>query len=163
MDKNKAVVNFLLTCDYIKNHPSFFNFGQAKADNKQIVTTATDIRVNEPFIDGSIKKRYTFTIIDYKSIAYNAIVLRTVDDVTNPVSENLDNAFEAQQVADWITEQSSLRNYPDFGSDYVIDDMLVVTDQPNMNGIDRAVTPALAKYSISIRIDYIDYSKAIWK
>ena len=97
------------------------------------------------------------------SIAYNAIVLRTVNDVTNPVSENLDNAFEAQQVADWITEQSSLRNYPDFGSDCVIDDMLVVTDQPNMNGVDRAVTPALAKYSISIRIDYIDYSKAIWK
>lgn len=163
MDKNKAVVNFLLTCDYIKNNPAFFNFGQAEADNKQIVTNATDVKVNEPFVDGSVKKRYTFTIIDYKSIAYNAIVMRTVNDTSVPVSENLDNAFEAQQVADWVTEQADLRNFPDFGSDCVIDDMVVVTDQPNLNGTDRAVTPALAKYSISIRIDYIDYSKAIWK
>ena len=163
MDKNKAVVSFLLNCDYLKDNPAFFNFGQAEADNKQIVTSATDIKVNQPFIDGSVRKRYTFTIIDYKSIAYNAIVMRTINDISTPVSENLDNAFEAQQVADWVTEQSDLRNYPNFGSDCVIDDMVVVTDQPNMNGTDRAVTPALAKYSISIRIDYIDYSKAIWK
>ena len=163
MDKNKAVVNFLLTCDYIKNHPSFFNFGQAEADNKQIVTTATDIRVNEPFIDGSVRKRYTFTIIDYKSVAYNAVITRMVNNENVPISENLDNAFEAQQVADWIEGQSDLRNYPNFGSDCVIDDMKVATNQPNMNGVDRSVTPALAKYSISITIDYIDYSKAIWK
>lgn len=159
MDKNKAVVDFLLTCDYIKNNPLFFNFGKAESDNKQIVTIANDIRVNEPFIDGSVRKRYTFTIIDYKSVAYNAVVSRG----NVPVSENIDTAFEAQQVADWVEEQADIRNYPDFGVDCVIDDMKVVTDQPNVNGVDRSVTPALAKYSISIRIDYIDYSKAIWK
>ena len=163
MDKNKAVIKFLLDCDYLKNNPAFFNFGQAEPDNKQIVTSATDIRINEPFIDGSVRKRYTFTIIDYKSIVYNAIVTRTINETSVPVSENLDNAFEVQQVADWVTEQADLRNFPDFGSDCVIDDMVVVTDQPNMNGVDRAVTPALAKYSISIRIDYIDYSKVIWR
>ena len=163
VDKNTAVVNFLLNCDYIKTNPLFYNFGEAKSNNKQIVTHSTDIRVNEPYIDGSVKKRYTFTIIDYKSVAYNAIITRTINEVSTPVSENLDNAFEAQQVADWVEQQSDLRNYPDFGSDCVIDDMLVVTDQPNMNGVDKAVTPVLAKYSISIRIDYIDYSKAIWK
>lgn len=158
MDKNKAIVNFLLTCDYIKNSPLFFNFGEAKADNKQLVTLATDIRVNTPFIDGSVRKRYTFTILDYKSVAYKAIPRRE-----GATDENLENAFEAQQVIDWVTEQADLHNYPDFGVDCKIDDMVVITDQPNMNGIDRAITPALAKYSISIRIDYIDYSKAIWK
>ena len=163
MDKNKAIVDFLLTCPYIQNNPAFFNFGQAKPNSKQIVTMATDIRINQSFVDGSVKRRYTFTIIDYKSIAYNAVVTRTVNETSTTVSENLDNAFEVQQVSDWVTEQSILRNYPDFGSDCVIDDMLVVTDQPNVNGVDKAVTPALAKYSISIRIEYIDYSKAIWK
>lgn len=158
MDKNKAVVNYLLTCPYISNNPLFYNFGKAESDNKQIVTLANDTKVNVPFIDGSVRKRYTFTIIDYKSVAYRALVNR--EGVSD---ENLDNAFEAQQVIDWVEEQSDLRNYPDFGSDCVIDDIKVVTDQPNMNGVDRAVTPALAKYSISIRIDYIDYSKAIWK
>ena len=158
MDKNKAVINFLLTCDYIKNSPLFFNFGKAEADNKQIVTHANEIRVNTPFIDGSVLKRYTFTIIDYKSIAYRAIVKR--EGVSD---ENLENALDAQQVIDWITEQADAHNYPDFGADCTIDNMVAVTDQPTMNGVDRAVTPALAKYSVSIRIDYIDYSKAIWK
>lgn len=163
MDKNKAVVDFLMTCDYIKNNPLFFNFGKAESNNKQIVTIANDVRVNVPFIDGSVQKRYTFTILDYKSVAYNAVIKRTINETSVPVSENLDTAFEAQQVADWIEEQADLRNYPDFGSNCKIDSMQVVTDQPNMNGVDKAVTPALAKYSISIRIDYIDYSKAIWK
>lgn len=158
MDKNKAIVTYLLTCPYIKDNPLFYNFGKVSSDNKQIITLANDISVNVPFIDGSVRKRYTFTILDYKSVADRAILNR--EGVSD---ENLDGAFEAQQVIDWITEQSDARNYPNFGLDCVVDDMKVVTDQPNMNGIDRAVTPALAKYSISIRIDYIDYSKAIWK
>ena len=158
MDKNKTVVNYLLTCPYIQNSPLFYNFGKAESDNKQIVTIANEARINTPFIDGSVRKRYTFTIIDYKTVTNRAIINRE-----GASDENLDNAFEAQQVIDWITEQSDLRNYPNFGSDCVIDDIAAVTDQPNMNGIDKAVTPALAKYSISIRIEYIDYSKAIWK
>lgn len=158
MDKNKAIVTFLMGCDYIKNNPLFYNYGKVEADNKQLVTIANDVSVNVPFIDGSVRKRYTFTILDYKSVANRAIVNRE-----GASDENLDNAFEAQQVIDWVEEQADARNYPNFGSDCVIDDMFVVTDQPNLNGIDRAVTPALAKYSISIRIDYIDYSKAIWK
>ena len=158
MDKNKAIVTFLLTCPYIKDNPLFYNFGKVSPDNKQIITLANDTSVNIPFIDGSVRKRYTFTILDYKSVADRAILNR--EGVSD---ENLDGAFEAQQVIDWVEEQADARNYPNFGTDCVVDDMVVVTDQPNMNGIDRAVTPALAKYSISIRIDYIDYSKAIWK
>lgn len=158
MDKTKAIINFLFTCDYIKDNPLFFNFGEAEANNKQLVTHANDKRVNTPFIDGSVRKRYTFTIVDYKSIAYRAIVNR--EGVSD---ENLENALDVQQVIDWITEQAEAHNYPNFGADCHIEDMVATTDQPNMNGVDRAVTPALAKYSVSIRIDYIDYSKAIWK
>ena len=99
MDKNKAVVDFLLTCDYIKNNPLFFNFGKAEADNKQVITIANDVRVNIPFIDGSVQKRFIFTILDYKSVAYNAVIKRTINETSVPVSENLDTAFEAQQVA----------------------------------------------------------------
>ena len=96
--------------------------------------------------------------MDYKSIAYRAIVNR--EGVSD---ENLENALDVQQVIDWITEQAEDHNYPNFGDDCHIEDMVATTDQPNMNGVDRAVTPALAKYSVSIRIDYIDYSKTIWK
>lgn len=163
MDKNKAVINFLLGCPHIKNSPLFYTLGKVEANNKQVETIANDEKINTPFVDGSVKKRYTFTIIDYQTVTPNAVIQREVDNTSVPVSENLDNAFKVQQVADWVTEQSTLRNFPDFGDKCVIDDMAVVTDQPNLNGVDRAVTPVLAKYSISIRIDYIDYSNAIWK
>ena len=158
VDKNKAVVDFLLTCPYLKDNPMFYNFGKVADDNKQIVTHANDTKLNVPFIDGSVRKRYVFTIIDYKAIAYRALVART-----GAIDENLENAFEAQQVIDWINEQAEARNFPDFGEDCVMDDMQANSDNPNMGGVDTAVTPALAKYSVSIKIEYIDYSKAIWK
>lgn len=158
MDRNKAVVDFLMTCPYVQASPLFYNFGEVESDNKQVITIANDTRVNVPFIDGSVRKRYTFTIIDYKSVAYRAVSTRT-----GASDENLDNALEAQQLIDWIEAQEDARNYPNFGNDCTIESMVAVTDQPNLNSVDRSVTPALAKYSISIRIDYIDYSKAIWK
>ena len=157
MDKNKAVIDYLLTCDYIKNSPLFYNFGEAKDDNKQVITHANDKRVDTPFIDGSVRKQYTFTIVDYKSVAYKAVPRRE-----GATDENLENALEVQQIIDWIAEQEEEHNYPDFGSKCSIQEIEAVTDQPNMNGIDKAITPALAKYSVSIRIDYIDYSKTIW-
>lgn len=158
MDKNKAVVDFIMTCPAIQNSPLFYNYGKVEDGNRQIITLANDIKSNTAYIDGSVRKTYMFTLIDYKSVSNMAVINRE-----GAVDENIESAFEAQQLIDWVEEQSELRNYPNFGADCVIDDMHVVTDQPNMNGIDRAVTPALAKYSISIRIDYIDYSKAIWK
>lgn len=158
MDKNKATVAYLLTCPYINGNPLFYNFGKAVADNKQVVTHSDDVSTNTPYIDGSVKRRYTFTIIVYQSVAYKAVVNR--EGVSD---ENLDNAFKAQQVIDWVETQADARNFPNFGSDCVIDDMKATTNQPNMNGVDKTTTPTLAKYSISIRIEYIDYSKAIWK
>lgn len=158
MDKNKAVVDYLLTCPYIKDNPLFYNFGKAESNNAQVVTLANDTKVNTTYIDGSVKKLYVFTIIVYKPVAYRAVV-----DREGATDENIDNAFEAQQVIDWVDSQNEARSFPDFGNDCSIQDIKAVTDQPNLNGVDKATTPALAKYSISIKIEYIDYSKVIWK
>ena len=67
-----------------------------------------------------------------------------------------------QDIVDWIAEQNELRNYPDFGEKCRIEDMTVLTDNPNLNGIDTNTSPALAKYSMSIQIQYIDSSKRVW-
>lgn len=157
MDKNQAIIDFLMTCQAIQDNPLFFNFLNAKDDNKQLVVTGNEKSIDKSFIDGSIRKRYTFTLIDYKSIAYQAIV-------NNPllVNENVQEAFEVQAIIDWISEQNDLRNFPDFGSDCEIEEMRTLTDNPNLNGVDTSLTPALAKYSMSIQIDYIDTSKVLW-
>lgn len=156
MDKNKAVIDFLIQCPAIQNSSLYFNFTQAEDDNKQFVTTANDKLMNKTFVDGSVQKRYTFTIIDYRSVAYQALV-KDPDYVS--LNENVEELLDVQSIMDWISEQAENHNYPDFGTDCFIDDMRTLTENPNTNGVDTSLTPALAKYSISVQIDYIDYSK----
>lgn len=158
MDKNQAIIDFLIQCPQIQSNPLFFNFIQAKDNNKQFVTVANDKSLNKPFIDGSVQKRFTFTIIDYRSVTYQAIVKQA-----GYPNENVEEMLDVQSILDWVTEQADNHNYPDFGADCQIDDMRTLTSEPNMNGVDTSVTPALAKYSFSIQIDYIDTSKMLWK
>lgn len=157
VDKNQAVINFLLTCPVIQSNPLFFNFLNAKDDSKQLVSFANEKSMNVKFVDGSERKRFTFSIVDYKSVAYDAIA-----KMSGYIDENVQEIMEVQSIIDWITEQNEIRNYPDFGNDMIIEEMKTLTENPNLNGVDTSVTPALAKYSMSIQIDYIDTSKVLW-
>lgn len=156
-DKNQAVINFLIQCPQIRSNPLFFNFAEAKNDNKQIVTMANDKIVNKGFIDGSVLKRFTFTLIDYRSVSYQSIV-----KLSGYQNENVSEFMDIQYIMDWINEQADLHNFPDFGSDCVIESMKTATDEPNLNGVDTSVSPSLARYSMSIIIEYLDSSKKIW-
>lgn len=156
VDKNQAVIDFLLTCPAIRDSYLYFNFTQAEDNNKQIITLANEKALHKRFIDGSIEKQYTFTIIDFKAVTPKPIVEGRVD-------ENVDDMVQVQDIIDWVTEQSDNQNYPDFGEDNMVEDIRALTDNPNLNGIDSTMSPALAKYSISIQIDYLDKSKMIWK
>lgn len=157
VDKNQAIIDFLIQCPTIANNPLFFNFLDAKDDNKQIITQANDTIMNRKYIDGSVLKRFTFTIIDFRSVAFQPI-----PKATGYVSENVEELFDVQGIMDWVNEQADLGNYPDFGTDCFIDSMITTSNNPNLNGVDTQVVPALAKYSMSIQIDYIDKSKSIW-
>lgn len=158
VDKNQAVIDFLQTMDYIKDNPLYFNFINAEDNKKQLVTLADDVILNAPFIDGSVEKRFTFTLIDYKSVNYNPLVVG-VQDYSD---ENVDDMIDVQSIIDWVEDQAELRNFPNFGEDCIIDSMEALSNQPNLNGVDTSVTPALARYSISIRITYLDISKRIF-
>ena len=157
IDKNQAVIDFLLECPQIASNPLYFNFVNAKNDDKQFVTLSNEVSLHQPYIDGSVLKRFTFTIIDYKSVAYRAI-----PKYSGLTDENINDMLDVQAIIDWITDQADAKNYPNFGDDCLIDNMETVTDNPNLNGVDTNITPALAKYSITIRIDYLDKSKVIW-
>ena len=157
VDKNQAVINFLINCPQLRNNPLFFNFVEAKDNNKQLLVLGNEKSLNTAFIDGSAMKRYTFTIIDYRSIAYQAIVKDT-----EHINENVEELLDVQGIIDWISHQDDLHNYPDFGEKCQIESMTALTDNPNLNGVDSSTKPSLAKYSFSIRIDYLDTSKQIW-
>lgn len=157
VNKEQATIDFLLGCDTIKDSPLYFNFINAKDNNKQFITMANERALEQPFVDGSVQKRYTFTIVDFKSVTYNALVTQA-----GFPNENVEEFVQVKDVIDWIEEQREARNFPDFGDDCLIDDMRALTDNPNLNGVDSNTKPALAKYNISIQIDYLDTSKVVW-
>lgn len=158
VDKNQAVIDFLIQCPTIADNPLFFNFLNAGDENKQIITQANDVAINRNYIDGSVMRRFTFTLIDFRSVSYEPI-----PKVSGYTSENVEELLDVQGILDWVNEQADLQNYPDFGQDCIIDVMQTTSDNPSLNGVDTQVTPALAKYSISIQIDYIDTTKQIFK
>lgn len=160
VDKNQAIIDYLIQCPNIVNSPLYFNLINAKNDNVQIITRANDTTMDKPFIDGSIPKQYTFTIIVFKSISENPIVTEVGTGYTN---ENIDDLADAQALLDWVVNQQELRNFPDFGEDCYVDDIQTTTNVPRLEGINDELTPPLAMYSIGVIVNYIDTSKMIWK
>ena len=158
MDKNQVMIEYLNTCTSISSRKLFFNYAKGEDETNHFVTEAIDKATQKPYVDGSVMKRYSFTIISYKSIGY-----RAVDTSDVATDENLEEILEVQEVIDWIIEQSELQNYPDFGTDCLIDDMQCTTDKPVLLGIyTDSVGNPMARYSITIQIDYLDKSKMIW-
>lgn len=158
IDKNQAVVDYLIQCPQILNSPLYFNFINAKDDTNQFLTVSSDRYSNTSFIDGSVEKIYTFTIITYKSAADIAVV--KVEGFSN---ENISDMSDIQALIDWVRDQDDIHNYPNFGEDCIIDSIRPTTDNPNFDGIDEQISPPLAVYSTSFEIRYIDISKKLWR
>ena len=157
VDKAQAVIDYLNDCPQISSNPLFFNFSQAKDNNKQLVVVPVDRIINKPYIDGSVLKRYTFTIYDYRSITYQALV-----NVPGYQNENVEELMDVQGIIEWIDEQNDSQNFPNFGTDCIIDSINVSTNVPSLNGVDTSLTPSLAKYAITIMVDYLDISKCLY-
>ena len=164
MDKNQAIIDYLVQCPKIKDSALYFNLINAKNDNVQIITRANDRALSKPYVDGSILKQYTFTIIVFKSISENPIIVGTGYELgTGYTNENVDDLADAQALLDWVETQQELRNFPNFGDDCYIDEIQTTTEEPRLEGINDELTPPLAMYSIGVNVNYIDTSKMIWK
>lgn len=156
MDKSQAVLNFLQTCPVIQQNPLFFNFGNVQDNAHQTSTRSDDVALHKPFIDGSVSRRFTFSIDSFKSVAYNPVVEGLTD-------ENLEDFQDVQSILDWINAQDVLQNYPAFDPEFIIEKMETLTTKPELVGVDTTTTPPMAIYRISIQIDYIDNSQRMWK
>ena len=78
-------------------------------------------------------------------------------------SENVIDLSDVQALIDWISEQNELKNFPNFGEDCIIEQMYTTTEEPKFEGINDELSPPLAMYSITIRIEYTDVSKVLWR
>lgn len=160
IDKNQAVIDYLLQCDKIKNSPLYFNLIDAKDNTIQILTRAEDKAMGTSFIDGSVQKRYTFTLITFRSIS-NLEIVKPVGTNEFP-NENVEELKDVQSLIDWVQAQEEAENYPDFGDECHIDSIDTLTETPRFDGIDADSNPPIAMYSIVIVIDYVDNHKQIY-
>ena len=158
VDKQEAIINYILECPQIRNSPLYFNFINAKDNTNQIVTSANDKYMDRPFITGSVSKMYSFTIMIFKSISDDALV-----KLEGYAHENVEELAYAQALIDWISTQNDAKVFPDFGTDCDIDSIETSAETPRLEAINTDVSPALAMYSVTIRIRYIDNSKNIWR
>lgn len=158
IDKNQAVIDYLITCPSILNSPLYFNFINAKDSTNQFLTVSNDDYTSTKYIDGSVKRIYTFTILTFKSTAEIAVV-----KLSGYPNENLSDMSDIQALIDWIKEQDELQNFPNFGENCIVESIKPTTNEPNFDGIDEQVTPPLAVYSTSIQIEYLDISKQLWR
>jgi len=155
MDKNEAVISFLMECPTIQENPLFFNFADIEDGNNHFVTQTDTVKKH--YVDGSALKAYTFTIACYKSVSHIALVgTSTFGD------ENIENMALVQEIMDWIEKQADERHYPDFGENYIIESLRNLTDDPKLDGVDISVNPPLARYSIGVQIEYLDNTKKLW-
>lgn len=157
MDKNQAVIDYLLTCEDIQNSPLYFNFINAKDGTKQLLTLSNDKNIQKPYVDGSVEKRYQLTIQDYRSISSNALV-----NIPGFCNKNVDDFKDVQALLDWIKVQNQKGIFPNFGQECIIDEILTTTDNPRLDSIDASTSPPLARYSFTITINYLDISGRIW-
>ena len=78
------------------------------------------------------------------------------------MNENIENMAKVQAILDWINEQADLQNFPNFGAGYVVESMETLTTDPDIDGIDTSVNPPIARYSVGVRLTYLDKTKMIW-
>ena len=128
VDKNQSTLNFITTYPNIQTSPLFVNF----------------INANRKYVDGSVLKRYTFSLIITKSVTNLAVAKDGM------LSENIDDIADIQAFMDWINEQGENQVYPDFGENCVIEEMQTTSENPSLDGINTEVSPALALYSMEI-------------
>ena len=158
VDKNQAVINYILQCPQIQSTPLYFNFINAKDNTVQILTSSNDKYLNKPDITGAVEKQYSFTIMVFKSITDDAVV-----KLEGFAHENVEELSYIQELIDWIAVQDDNRNYPNFGNECEVDSIRTTEETPKLEAINAQVSPALAMYSVTIQITYIDNSKKLWR
>lgn len=157
MDFITPFTEYILQCDSVKNNKLFINaVTKAQDGAKQLVTSQIDRAQDKEYVDGSVLHKVIFTVFDFKSISFNAIVKSMLKK-----NKNIESLLEVQALIDWIAEQQKKRNYPDFGNDYEVERIETTYLTPSTPAIDSTATPEIAKYSIPIVCYVMDYTEAI--
>ena len=65
---------YILQCKSVSENKLFINAVHAQDGVKQLVTSQIDRAQDKEFVDGSVLHKVIFTIFDFRSISFNALV-----------------------------------------------------------------------------------------
>ena len=153
MDYVTPFIKWLLKSDYVKNNKIFLNAVEAQDNNIQIVTQQIVKNQDKEYVDGSVLHRVIFTVFDFKSIAFNQLVKTMIEK-----HENIEDLLEAGQINEYVISQNKKKDFPEFGEKYEVQRIYPEYLTPSTPSIDN--TALLAKYSIPIVCEVLDYTEA---
>jgi len=154
MDKNKIVLDYLLTSEEVSK--LYFQYSIAAKDSMQIQTSTVESAQRKGYIDGSRPRRLDYTFVWFKPLGFIPVVANAGGS-----PQNVAELDDVQSIIDWIEEQNDSHNFPNFGSNCVVDRIYCLNDTPQLVGVDTSSNPPLARYKFTLRIEFIDYSHAI--
>ena len=154
MDKYTAMVDWLRGCPAMAGVLNF-QAGKAKADTMQITTEGGDVQQSRKYIDGSEERSFNFVVAFYKPVLGNPYR-------PNTENHNITALLDVRALMDWIREQEQAHNYPAFPDGCVVDTVQTTHDEPVLAWVDTVnYSPPVAKYTVTIRATYMDYSRTI--
>lgn len=154
MDFTTPFIQWLLQSPYFKKNKLFLNAVEAKDNNLQIVTQQISKNQDIEYIDGSVLHRVIFTVFDYKSIQFTQLVKTMLDK-----NENITDLLEVGNINEFVAQMEKEKNYPDFGDKYEVQKIYCEYLTPSSPSIDSSFSPALAKYSIPIICEVLEYAE----
>lgn len=139
MNRSSKIVEWLL--DYTPVHTWIFYNVTPTEPGVISVNSVQNERYLDEFIDGSRRVEFIFAIS----------LMKEYDTGTSP--NNLEAMHEFELLQNWIEEQVSLGNLPDFGENIEIEKMEVLDTTPSMMVSEEE---SIAKYQGQFKVTYLE-------
>lgn len=153
MTKNEIMLAYVQRCPGIRQ--LYFTAGEMLPDAVQITASSVETAAQTAYIDGS-RLRY----LDYNLIWFRPL---SVTPVRNPATGTYNHAVaevdDIQSIIDWVETQNDAHDLPEFGDGYVTDSIRCLQAVPQLLGIDQSYSPPLARYTFTLRVEFLDLTR----
>lgn len=156
MNKNQIMLDYLQQCEAVKQ--LYFQYGEMRAGAMQLMTNSVESAARAEYIDGSRPRQLDYSLIWYKPIS----IMPVRNPVTGQYNANIAELDDVQGIIDWITDRQYDHDLPDFGPGCEMESIRCLHEVPQLLGIDVAASPPLARYSLTIRVEFVDTTRRIF-
>ena len=153
MTKNEAMLAYVQQCPDIRR--LYFTTAEMTPDAVQITASSVETSAQAAYVDGSRLRYLDYSLIWFRPLAV-VPVLNPATGAYNQAVAELDNI---QSIIDWVEAQNDAQNLPDFGDGFVVDSVRCLQAVPQLLGIDNNYSPPMARYTFTLRVEFLDITR----